>query len=111
VAALKLAKYLNFFHDFFCVYPCSEWFIQVVLYEDELADNGISLLTAKVVCVNAILRFLMTSSWTDLCGFPVVRSELFKICHLTRFVGLLQRVMPTCWFLLLRFWVSLSFVG
>ena len=24
--------------------------IQVVLYEDELDDNGISLLTAKVVC-------------------------------------------------------------
>ncbi|KAJ6965086.1 hypothetical protein NC652_003104 [Populus alba x Populus x berolinensis] len=37
---------------------------EVVLYEDELADNGVSLLTVKV------------------------------------------RVMPSCWFLLLRFWVS-----
>ena len=35
---------------------------EVILYEDELADSGVSLLTVKV------------------------------------------RVMPTCWFLLLRFW-------
>lgn len=41
-----------------CRYP------QVVLYEDELADNGVTLLTGKV------------------------------------------RVMPRCWFVLLRFWVS-----
>ncbi|CAM6093239.1 unnamed protein product [Calypogeia fissa] len=39
---------------------------EVVLYEDELADNGISLLTVKV------------------------------------------RVMPTCWFLLLRFWLRVD---
>jgi type 2A phosphatase activator TIP41 len=39
---------------------------EVVLYEDELADNGISLLTAKV------------------------------------------RVMPSCWFLLLRFWMRVD---
>jgi len=42
------------------------FFDEVVLYEDELADNGISLLTAKV------------------------------------------RVMPTCWFLLLRFWLRVD---
>lgn len=39
---------------------------EVVLYEDELADNGVSLLTVKV------------------------------------------RVMPTCWFLLLRFWLRVD---
>ncbi|MQL87649.1 hypothetical protein Taro_020179, partial [Colocasia esculenta] len=39
---------------------------EVILYEDELADNGVSLLTVKV------------------------------------------RVMPSCWFLLLRFWVCES---
>eukprot|EP00246_Nothoceros_aenigmaticus_P014629 TRINITY_DN5714_c0_g1_i1.p1 TRINITY_DN5714_c0_g1~~TRINITY_DN5714_c0_g1_i1.p1 ORF type:complete len:327 (+),score=52.02 TRINITY_DN5714_c0_g1_i1:133-1113(+) len=39
---------------------------EVVLYEDELADNGISLVTVKV------------------------------------------RVMPTCWFLLLRFWLRVD---
>ncbi|KAJ8768946.1 hypothetical protein K2173_023941 [Erythroxylum novogranatense] len=39
---------------------------EVILYEDELADNGVSLLTAKV------------------------------------------RVMPSCWFLLLRFWLRVD---
>ncbi|KAL5713991.1 TIP41-like protein [Ranunculus cassubicifolius] len=39
---------------------------EVVLYEDELADNGVSLLTAKV------------------------------------------RVMPSCWFVLLRFWLRVD---
>ncbi|XP_039116856.1 LOW QUALITY PROTEIN: TIP41-like protein [Dioscorea cayenensis subsp. rotundata] len=39
---------------------------EVILYEDELADNGVSLLTVKV------------------------------------------RVMPTCWFLLLRFWLRVD---
>ncbi|XP_077224942.1 TIP41-like family protein [Tasmannia lanceolata] len=39
---------------------------EVVLYEDELADNGVSLLTVKV------------------------------------------RVMPSCWFLLLRFWLRID---
>ncbi|CAI5495273.1 unnamed protein product [Closterium sp. Naga37s-1] len=39
---------------------------QVVLYEDELADSGISLLTARA------------------------------------------RVMPTCWFILLRFWLRVD---
>ncbi|XP_057864826.1 TIP41-like protein isoform X2 [Cryptomeria japonica] len=39
---------------------------EVVLYEDELADNGVSLLTVKI------------------------------------------RVMPTCWFLLLRFWLRVD---
>uniref|UniRef100_A0A7I4A2Z2 TIP41-like protein n=1 Tax=Physcomitrium patens TaxID=3218 RepID=A0A7I4A2Z2_PHYPA len=42
------------------------FFEEVVLYEDELDDNGISLLTAKV------------------------------------------RVMPSCWFLLLRFWMRVD---
>lgn len=39
---------------------------EVVLYEDELADNGVALLTVKV------------------------------------------RVMPSCWFLLLRFWLRVD---
>lgn len=39
---------------------------EIVLYEDELADNGVSLLTVKI------------------------------------------RVMPTCWFLLLRFWLRVD---
>ncbi|KAK2664949.1 hypothetical protein Ddye_003523 [Dipteronia dyeriana] len=42
------------------------FFDEVVLYEDELADNGVSLLTVKV------------------------------------------RVMPSCWFLLLRFWLRVD---
>lgn len=42
------------------------FFDEVVLYEDELADNGVSLLTVKV------------------------------------------RIMPSCWFLLLRFWLRVD---
>lgn len=53
VAALSLKEPILFYDE-------------VVLYEDELADNGVSLLTVKV------------------------------------------RVMPSCWFLLLRFWLRVD---
>lgn len=74
---------------------------QVVLYEDELADNGVSLLTVKVVNFPSSVRcqssFCTTLRWLKTNNF------LF-------FWGFFKRVMPSCWFLLLRFWVSqLSF--
>lgn len=35
--------------------------MQVILYEDELADNGVSLLTVKVVSFFSFYLFLLTA--------------------------------------------------
>eukprot|EP01018_Ginkgo_biloba_P006674 Gb_14468 [translate_table: standard] len=56
---------------------------EVVLYEDELADNGVSLLTVKVMILT-VLEILVICAWSN------------------------ERVMPTCWFLLLRFWLRVD---
>jgi len=69
----------------------------VILYEDELADNGVSLLTVKVVSP-VLLRII------ELLVCP---SSAEVSLMLASTIILLQRVMPSCWFLLLRFWVSL----
>jgi hypothetical protein len=41
------------------------WYIQVILYDDELADSGISFLTVKVVSVS------QWSLWAGLCNIEV----------------------------------------
>lgn len=46
------------FGTFFCAFWCTYFLLfQVVLYEDELADNGVSLLTVKVVKKSQVFSF------------------------------------------------------
>lgn len=73
---------------------------QVVLYEDELADNGVSLLTVKVVMTNLV-------SSVDRSFYFVMQTNIIANDWWYHFL-VLQRVMPSSWFLLLRFWVSYS---
>ena len=82
----------------------------MVLYEDELDDNGISLLTAKVVCNRSCPLYdrRRVLELHGVCLFSFFGSDLVFLTECCGYLS--QRVMPSCWFLLLRFWVSLILV-
>jgi hypothetical protein len=59
----------------------------VVLYEDELDDNGISLLTAKVVCSRSCHPCVRCR----VLELHLVFLYLFDFCFLTGYVGICRR--------------------
>jgi len=69
------------------------YFAEVVLFEDELADNGISSLSVKLVRPRPSSRWLL-----------LLASQL---THAVR-AHVSQRVMPTCFFILQRQWIRVD---
>ncbi len=67
------------------------WNEEVTLFEDELHDNGVSRISVKVVGVASLLLSAVSSLLT--C-FASLCAE--------------QRVMPTCFLCLLRFWLRVD---
>lgn len=74
------------------------WFKEVTLFEDELADNGMAVLSVKTV--------RQTLPPLQVARLPSVALPTHHRRHPCLYCS--QRVMPSCFFALLRFWVRVD---
>lgn len=83
-----------------------QFYAEVPLYESELDDNGSSQLSVKVTMPTFSLLHVVAKA---LCHFAVTRwPECARLKDISLDSGQQVRVMPSCWFVLLRFFLRVD---